>query len=149
MLITDVIKKENLPSELPHLALRGRGIALQQGGGHLGSLLQALVAAVAIDDGEDVGGADIHLRAFVVAGGSTYAPFGIAYDGHKLDVERSAANAFKGLLVATNAKAQLLTDNLIGIEATDGVARTQGHEVDEVDERIDTIQVESAQQSAA
>ena len=122
---------------------------MEQCSSHLGGLLQALVTTIAIDDGEDVGGADVHLRALVVAGGCAYAADGVAYDRHALYVERSAAYALEGLLVLAYPEAEVVARDLVGIESADAISRAQGHQVDEVHQRVYPVQLESAQQAAA
>ena len=85
--------------------------------------METFAAAIAIDDGEDVGGTDVHLRALVVAGGCAYAAVGVAYDGHILDVQRSAAYAFEGFLVLAYPEAEVGAYNFVSIKSANGVTR--------------------------
>ncbi len=106
------------------------------------------VAVVAVDEDDEVGGLEGHLRALVVAGGGADASLGVAVDGQSGDVEHASADAFVGFALAADAEGERVADELVGIEAADAVAEGDGGEVDEVDEGINLIQLLALQHAA-
>ena len=114
-----------------------------------GVLRDALfVAVIAIDEDDEVSGLDGHLRALIVAGGSTYTALGIAIDGEPGDVEHPSPDAFIGLTFTAYTECQCVAHELIGIEASDAVAVCDGCKIDEVDEGVDLIEFLALQHAA-
>ena len=125
------------------------GIFAQQFLNELGAMADVLaIAVVAVDECEEMGGAEAHLGAFVVACWGTDASDGVAVDGQSADVELSSADAFVWLAFLAYAEGEGVARYLVAIEASDAISVGYGCEVDEVDGGVDLIEVFALQGAA-
>ena len=87
-----------------------------------------------------MGGAEGHLRPFMVAGGCAHTSLGITIDGQSCDVEHTTSDAFIRFSLPTYTQGEGVAHELVGIEASDAVAIGDRGEVDEVYEGVDLVQ---------
>ncbi len=97
------------------------------------------VAVVAVDEDYEMGGRELHLGAFVIAGGCADTSLCITIDGQSVDIYHTSSDAFIGFAFAPYAECQGVTDELISIETTNAIAIGDGGEVYEIYEGVTLI----------
>ena len=99
-----------------------------------------LIAVIAVDEHHEMGGAECHLRTFVVTGGRANTAFCITVYGQACDVDGSSADALVRFFLTTNTQCERVAHELVCIKASDTVSESDGGEVHKVHEGVDLVE---------
>ena len=95
-----------------------------------------------------MGGAECHLRTFVVTGGRANTAFCITVYGQACDVDGSSADALVRFFLTTNTQCERVAHELVCIKASDTVSESDGGEVHKVHEGVDLVEFLTLQHPA-